>query len=116
MESETNNKHPGGRPKKPVKRESTTGVRFTKVEYFIVRQKASNARLKVTAYIRKMAVEGKVTAAMSEEERQFVRQLAGMANNLNQLTRKAHEEGLLKAMLLFRGFIENLDEQLKKIK
>lgn len=109
-------RHPGGRPKKPVRKESATGVRFSKAEYFIVKQKASKAGLKVTAYIRQMAVEGKVDAAMGEEERQSVRQLAGMANNLNQLARKAHEEGLMKAMLLFRGFIEKLDEEFKRIK
>ena len=113
---ETINKHPGGRPKKPVRKESATGVRFSKAEYFIVRQKALKAGLKVTAYIRQMAVEGKVNAAMSEEERQSVRQLAGMANNLNQLARKAHEEGLMKAMVMFRSFIEKLDGQFQKIK
>jgi len=101
--AETTGKHPGGRPKKTVRKESATGVRFTKAEYFIVRQKAARAGSKITAYIRQMAVEGKVTEAISEEDRQAVRQLAGMANNLNQLARKAHEEGLLTAMLLFRG-------------
>ena len=113
---EAYDRHPGGRPKKPVKKESATGVRFSKSEYFIVKQKALKGGLKVTAYIRQMAVEGKVDAAMGEEERQSVRQLAGMANNLNQLAKKAHEEGLMKAMLLFSGFIEKLDQELKKIK
>lgn len=117
MESEeVQERHPGGRPRKPVRKESATGVRFSKSEYFIVKQKALKAGLKVTAYIRQMAVEGKVDAAMGEEERQSVRQLAGMANNLNQLARKAHEEGLMRAMLLFRGFIEKLDEEFKRIK
>jgi hypothetical protein len=42
----------GGRPKQIIKRESATGVRFTKAEYFIIQQKASRAGMKITTYIR----------------------------------------------------------------
>ena len=79
----------GGRPKQDIKRESATGVRFTKAEYFIVQQKASKAGMKLTTFIREMALNGKVIAKISEEERQFVRQLIGISNNLNQLAKKA---------------------------
>ena len=37
-------KHSGGRPKKVVKRELVTGVRYTKAEYFILKQKANKAK------------------------------------------------------------------------
>jgi Bacterial mobilisation protein (MobC) len=107
-------KHMGGRPKKPVKRETVTGVRFTKAEYYVVKQKAAKAGLKVSIYIRQMALQGKIIARMSEEERHFVRQLSGMANNLNQLTKKAHQEGLLTAVLMFekhKNLVEGLLEK-----
>ena len=106
----------GGRPKQMIKRESATGVRFTKAEYFIIQQKASRAGMKITTYIREMALNGKVTATINEEERQFVRQLIGISNNLNQLTKKGHQEGLLTAVMLFETYRTMIDEILEKLK
>lgn len=110
-------KKTGGRPKKAIKRQSATGVRFTKSEYFIVRQKASKAGLKLSNYIRKMAIDGEVFAAMNPEEKQLLKQLVGMANNINQITKKAHTESLLSALLVFekiRGQLDTLLNQLKR--
>jgi hypothetical protein len=94
VSEERQTKQKGGRPRKLVKKESATGVRFTKPEYFIVKHKAEKAGLKITAYIRQMAINGKVMQRLNEEERQFVRQLVGISNNLNQLTKKAHQAGI----------------------
>ena len=107
-------KHTGGRPKKSVKRETVTGVRFTKAEYYVVKQKASKSGQKISLYIRQMALQGKIIARMSDEERHFVRQLSGMANNLNQLTKKAHQEGLLTAVLMFEKHKELVEGLLEK--
>ncbi|MDP4286187.1 MAG: plasmid mobilization relaxosome protein MobC [Bacteroidota bacterium] len=112
----TNLKHRGGRPKKLVKREITKGIRFTKAEYFIVKQHASRAGLKITVYVRETALQGKIISRLNEEERQFVRQLIGMANNLNQLTKKGHQEGLLTAVLMFEKYKNLMDELLEKLK
>ena len=108
ISEERTSKHTGGGPKKAVKREIIKGVRFTKVEYFVIKQKASKAGIGITIYIREMALEGQVIARLNEEERQFVRQLVGMANNLNQLTKKAHQEGLLTAMMMFEKYRKQL--------
>ena len=113
---ENNKKHKGGRPKKDVKKQVVTAVRFAKTEYFVVKQKALKAGLGVTVYIRLMALNGEVFAKMNEEERQFVRELVGMSNNLNQLAKKAHQEGLLKAMLFFETYRNELDRLLKRVK
>lgn len=109
-------KHNGGRPRKAIKRESATGVRFTKSEYFIVKHKASKSGLRVTQYIREMALEGQVIARLTSEERSHVKQLIGMANNLNQLAKKAHQEGVLKAMFYFEKYVRELDGVLNKLK
>ena len=84
--------HKNGRPKKAVRKEIIRSIRFSKTEYFIVKQYASKSGLKITVYIRQMALHGKIISRLNEEERQFVRQLIGMANNLNQLTKKGHQE------------------------
>lgn len=109
-------KHSGGRPKKPVKRETVTGVRFSKVEYFLVKHKAEKAGLGITVYIREMALRGQVNSKMNEEDRQIVRQFIGVSNNLNQLTKKAHQEGLLTAIMLFEKYRNLFDEFLKKMR
>ena len=114
MEGEKRNN--GGRPKKTIKRESATGIRFTKAEYFLIKQKASKAGTCITTYIRDMALNGNVIAKLNEEERQFVRQLIGISNNLNQLAKKGHQEGILTAVLLFENYRNIIDELLEKMK
>lgn len=113
---QTYQKKPGGRPKKVIKREAGTGVRFTKSEYFIVKQKASKAGLKITPYIRTMAIEGQVLARLSVEEKQLLKQLIGMANNVNQMAKKAHQEGLLKALFFFEKTRAELDNFLNRLR
>jgi hypothetical protein len=110
------NKHAGGRPKKPVKRETVTGVRLSKVEYFLVKRKAEKAGLGITVYIRQMALTGQVIGRMSEEDRKIIRQFVGISNNLNQLTKKAHEGGLLTAIMLFEKYRNTFDEFFEKMR
>ena len=109
-------KHKNGRPKKAVRKDIVRSIRFSKTEYFIVKQHASKSGLKITVYIRQMALEGKVISRLNEEERQFVRQLIGMANNLNQLTKKGHQEGFITAVLMFEKYKNIIDELLDKLK
>ena len=109
-------KQKNGRPKKVVKKEIIRSIRFSKTEYFIVKQHASRSGLKITVYIRQMALQGKIISRLSEEERQFVRQLIGMANNLNQLTKMGHQEGFITAVLMFENYKNLMGELLEKIK
>jgi len=109
-------KHTGGRPRKAVKKEIVKGIRFTKAEYFIVKQKASKTGTNVCNYIREMAINGKIISQLSEDERNYVRQLIGMANNLNQLTKKAHQEGLFSVIFLLEKYKNLVYEILEKIK
>jgi len=61
-------------------------------------------------------LEGKVIARTNEEERHFYRQSSGMSENLNQLTKKAHQEGILTAVFLFEKYRDRLDESLEKLR
>ncbi|RAJ78956.1 mobilization protein MobC [Chitinophaga dinghuensis] len=100
----------GGRPIKPVKKEMRTGVRFTKAEYFIVKGKALKAGMRYTGYIRHMALFGAVIPRLNDEERTTLKMLIGIANNINQLSKQAHKEGLLNAMLFFENYRQQFDE------
>ena len=109
-------KHSGGRPVKAIKREAATGVRFTRAEYFIVKHKAKKAGYRPTQYIRQMAINGKIIAGLSQEEKQFIRQLIGMANNFNQLTKMAHQQKMLTAILHFEKYRNEIDRLLKQLR
>ena len=109
-------KQKNGRPKKAVTKEVIRSIRFSKTEYFIVKQHASKSGLKITMYIRQMALNGKIKPVLNEEERQIVRQLIGMANNLNQLTKMGHQEGFITSVLMFEKYKNFMDDLLEKLK
>ena len=115
MDTVKETKRKAGRPEKAIKREIRACIRFSKVEYFVIRQKASKAGLKASAYIRQIAINGEIMRRLNDEERQFVRQLIGMSNNLNQLTKNSYKEGMLKTMLYFETYRNEIDELLKKV-
>ncbi len=115
MEAVREKRKKAGRPAKIIKREVRTAVRFSKTEYFIIRQKALKAGVKPSAFIRQIAINGEIMMRLNEEERQFVRQLIGMSNNLNQFTKNSHNEGMLKAMLHFEAYRNQFDLLLKKL-
>jgi hypothetical protein len=105
-----------GRPKKAVTRHRTTGIRFTKAEHFVITEKAKKAGVKLTTYIREMAINGQVKNRLTDEERGFVRQLIGMSNNLNQVARTCHEEGALTALRYFERYRNEIDVLLKQLR
>ena len=85
----------GGRPAKKVKRNCTVVVRVTETERLLVWGKAREAGLSTSAWFRLAAKKATVVARLSPEEAALLRVLSGLANNLNQLARLAHREGLL---------------------
>ncbi|MDQ2718138.1 MAG: MobC family plasmid mobilization relaxosome protein [Bacteroidota bacterium] len=116
ISEERQTKPKGGRPKMPVKKETVTGVRFTKSEYFIVKHKAEKSGLKISAYIRQMSINGKLMQRLNEEERQFVRHLVGISNNLNQLTKKAHQAGIHSIQINLEAYTNIINELLLQLK
>jgi hypothetical protein len=103
-----------GRPSQPVKRENAIGIRLTLSERFIIEEKAERASMRLTAYLRHMAIHGKVIARLSEEDRKIVRQLIQMTNEIHELVVLADKEGMLRAILEFesvRNRIDNLIDQ-----
>lgn len=116
MEAVKKKEKKAGRPEKIIKKEIRACVRFSKTEYFVIREKASKAGQKVSEYMRHIAINGQVKPRLADEEREFIRQLIRMANNLNQLTKACHQQGLLQAMIYFERYRNRLDETLGKLK
>ena len=116
MEDVKPQKKKAGRPTKAFKKEVRACIRYSKAEYFIIRQKASKAGIKPSVYVRQITINGQVKSRLTEEERHFVKQLIGMANNLNQLAKACHEEGALRAMRYFENYRDAIDGLLKQLK
>ena len=116
METGSARKKVIGRPTKPIKKEVRAAIRFTKAEYFIIKEKAATAGVKPSFFIRQTAIHAMVKSRLTEEERHFVRQLIGMSNNLNQLVKSCHQEGVFKAMVYFENYRKSIDELLKNLR
>jgi len=103
-----------GRPAQPIKRDKPMGFRLTASERFIIKQKAERAGMSLTAYLRHMAIHGKVIDRLNEEDRENIRQLIKMTNEIHELVVLADKEGMVKAIFQFEGLryrIDNLIDQ-----
>ena len=104
-----------GRPIQPVKRENCICIRLTNPERFVIHQKAGRVCMTLTAYIRHMAINGKVIDRLSEADRQNVRNLVQMSSDIHQLVKVANEAGMLKAAVYFEGLRNKFDGLLKQL-
>ena len=98
MKRSTKNKTPnkGGRPTKKLseKRKYRITVKMATEEYYAMKLKAKNAGVSASEVVRMALRDCHIRARLTTEQADFIRKLCGMANNLNQLTRKAHREGV----------------------
>ncbi|WP_162055468.1 plasmid mobilization protein [Pontibacter pamirensis] len=106
----------GGRPTKRVKRSCTVVVRMTETERLLVNGKAREAGIRTSAWFRAAAKKAVVVARLPPEEAALLRMLSGLANNLNQLARLAHREGLLSVQGKCRQALDEIDRLLQSLR
>lgn len=106
-------KHKGGRPKVKVRRETHVKVRLTATERFMISARAKDAGMRLSDWIRAAAKAAKVVARLKPEDLQIMRMLAGLANNLNQLTKLAHRDGILTIAIKCGSLLIEIDQALK---
>jgi len=83
----------GGRPRKTDAERRVKGVTVRlSVERYAELETYAAEGGRTMAHVVRSAVNGKVPQLTPEQEG-WLRQLAGMANNLNQLAKKAHQDG-----------------------
>lgn len=116
METVSKKQKKAGRPTKAIKKEIRACVRFTRHEYFIIREKAAQAGVNASEYIRQTAIRTKITSRLTANEIQTVRQLIGMSVNINQVAKVCHREGLFEAMQYFEHYRNQIDHLLKKLR
>ena len=88
-------KKKGGRPPtgRIHKLSKSVTVKFSKPSYEALRLRARKANRKLAEYIRESALNGEVVSGHNTETIAIAKNLIGMANNLNQLTKLSHQKG-----------------------
>ncbi|MDB5122516.1 MAG: hypothetical protein JWP94_645 [Mucilaginibacter sp.] len=104
-----------GRPKKTIRRSALLMIRLTPTERILIEGRAKNAGLKPSEWFRRAAKSAKVFPRLTAEESGWFRMLAGLANNLNQLTHLAHVAGLFTLALKCQAMLRQIEELLTKI-
>ncbi|SDT43679.1 mobilisation protein (MobC) [Mucilaginibacter mallensis] len=104
-----------GRPKKTISRSDLLMIRLTPTEKMLIEGRAKNAGLKPSEWFRRAAKSAKVFPRFTPEESGWFRMLAGLANNLNQLTHLAHVAGLFSLALKCQAMLRQIEEILTKI-
>jgi hypothetical protein len=104
-----------GRPPKAVRQEKFLGFYVTNVEYLVIEQKVFQARCTVSDFMRKAALKCRVEARWTSEEREGIRKLVGMSNDLNELVKTCKQEGAATAMLYFENYRNRIDDVIKSI-
>lgn len=84
----------GGRPALKIKRNTSINVRLTSLERILIENKAEKAKLSPSDWFRKAAKKATIHPRITSEDMHVLHVLAGMANNLNQLTKLSHTYGL----------------------
>lgn len=108
-------KNKGGAPKKRVKRELIIRIRMSATERFQINAKAKDAGMRPSSWIRAAAKSARIVPRLTGDERRTLWMLAELANNLNQLTKLAHQLGLLSVVRQCGQLLKQIDDTLKHI-
>ena len=104
---------PRGRPQVSTLKRLTKSVtvKFSKPDYEKLRHRSKNANRTLAEYIRDAAFDARIVAKHSAEDATIIRNLTGMANNLNQLTKLSHQTGFYRT----KNIVVEVLEKLKSI-
>lgn len=88
----------GGRPTLPQarRRSKSVTVKFSKIDYETLRIRSRKANRRLAEYIREAALQTEPPAPHTTVDAGVFRNLAGVANNLNQLTKLGHQTSLYR--------------------
>ena len=88
----------GGRPTLPQarRRSKSVTVKLSKIDYETLRIRSRKANRRLAEYIRETALQTETATAHTTVDAGVFRNLAGVANNLNQLTKLTHQTSLYR--------------------
>lgn len=92
------------------KRIRIVSARITDVEYQALQKRRKDAGVSMSRYVRSALLSAKVVQRISRTDAEVLRKLAGEANNINQLARRANAGGFAKVaselMMLKRQVVQ----------
>ncbi len=90
-------KKPKGRPTIANARRLSKAVtvKFSKTDYETLRTRSRKANRRLAEYIRESALRSEVVQPRTEADMKEYRTLVGLSNNLNQLTKMAHQDSII---------------------
>jgi hypothetical protein len=111
------NQNKNGRPKKgsAEKKGYKISLKMDTEEYYSLKSKMRLAGISKSEYIRKAIEKSEVKQRLLPEHLNLIRQLAGMENNLNQITRRANTVGFTEVVKECRDIIIQFDNIIKRI-
>lgn len=106
-------KKQGGRPVKTAteKRTYRLNLKMSTEEYYTLKARAQEVKETLSEYARQILANGYIRQRITPEMLDLIRKLSGMANNLNQIARKANAAGFRDTRseyLHLAGKIDNL--------
>lgn len=107
----------GGRPVKEdiEKRRYRVNLMLNTEEYLTLASKAADACLSFKDYLRAIIPKAEIRQRLSTETMELIRQLAGMANNLNQIAHRANAAGYRDARTEYLFLAEKIDNLLNEL-
>lgn len=112
----------GGRPPKSRidKQRRVVSTKLTELQYYAIRKRATDANIPLSDYIRQAVIRCEVIPRLSKQDAEIIRQLAGEANNINQLAHQANAGGfalivqeLIKLKIRIIEIIDRLSDDWK---
>ena len=105
----------GRRPKElHQKRRYQINVKLMTNEFYELKSKALNAALPINDYVRSCIKHSVINQRLTPEINALIRKLCGMANNLNQIAKKANQAGYNRVREEYLA--EEIDHLIKYIK
>lgn len=111
------NRNVNGRPKLSAteKKGYKVTVKFATAEYYSLKAKAKEAGMTISLFVRNALQQCEVRQRLSAAHLKHILQLTGMANNLNQIAKKANTYGYLAAEAESETLAKEIDNVIKSI-
>lgn len=107
----------GGRPRKLAgeKMNYKVTVKMSTLEYYSLKGKAKESGVSLSEFVRSSIMNTAVVQRLTPELNDEIRKLSGMANNLNQIARKANALGYDHVRGEYLNLASKIDRILNKI-
>lgn len=111
------NRNENGRPKKEAidRWQYRASLKLGLIEYRALLRNASAAGLSISEYIRSALRNSTVKERLTATHLQLITQLTGMANNLNQIAKRANQAGYIVAKNESETLAKSIDNVIKSI-